>query len=183
MMDGPDIVAPNYNALADAFRERQTRLGLSNRALDERSGLALGTTDKMLGPSRTKGMGAVTIECYMAGLCIDLVVRHNPQKFARFEAEPRAHANVRPAHRLAKVTLRHVMVELSRRSVERQRSNGGHARAGRKGGLARWAGVPAAERTKHARKLGKASARARKRRQRDGHRPQAGKARDASGGA
>jgi hypothetical protein len=82
MTDAPPTRITCYNDLVKAFRARKAELGLSNEGLDDAAGLTRGHTSKLLGPSRGKRIGAVTIEALMLGLAVDLVMVESPEKLA-----------------------------------------------------------------------------------------------------
>jgi hypothetical protein len=149
--------------LPEAFRLRKEALGISNETLESICSMSAGQVDKYLGASRLLGIGAMALDEFLKGLAVDLVMVANPEKLKLLEADlqPRAESHVRTRHKIAKASVRRVMTELAHKSIERQRASGDHVRNARKGGLARWAGVSAAERRKLARKAGKASAAAR----------------------
>lgn len=74
-----------YNDLVDALRARKAELGLSDDVLDEVAGLTKGHTNKVLGPSRERGIGAATLEAYLIALAIDLVMVENAKKLVEMQ--------------------------------------------------------------------------------------------------
>lgn len=146
--------ASNYDGVVEALRARKEELGYSDLELDARAGLAAGHTSKVLGPARTKGMGSVVLELYMAALAVDVVIVDSPAKRALLvKYDGRLASAVRRNHRLSMVQFERMKPMLFRT-------------AGRIGGLlggpARALKLTAKQRSRIARKAGLASAAKRK---------------------
>jgi hypothetical protein len=54
----------SYPELVEAFRTIKARLGLSNKWCDETCDFADGVTDKLLGPSQSKGIGPLSFSMF-----------------------------------------------------------------------------------------------------------------------
>jgi hypothetical protein len=136
----------DYEALVQAFRARQDELGLSNQLCDELAGLTSGHTDKLLGPSRNKTMGASTIDIFLELFGVSLVLVEDMDKVRRMQSrwERRQQCYVVPL-------------------TKRRRVNHAIRENGRLGGLKRAAELSPKLRQEIARKAGKASGRARRR--------------------
>lgn len=118
--------ASNYDGVVEALRARKEELGYSDLELDARAGLAAGHTSKVLGPARTKGMGSVVLELYMAALAVDVVIVDSPAKRALLvKYDGRLATAVRRNHRLSMVQFERMKPMLFRVAG----SLGGYARA------------------------------------------------------
>lgn len=75
-MLGPIATVRSMDDAVDAFRELQQQLGLSNADCDELGNLGSGHTDKLLGPTRAKKMGAHTfgVFCWMFAVKFEMVI-------------------------------------------------------------------------------------------------------------
>lgn len=106
-----------YNDLVEALRSRKASLGLSDATLDDIAGLTAGHTNKVLGPSRDRGIGAATFEAYLMALAIDLVMVESKSKLKtmRPHYEGRKDSHVRTNHRLSGAGVSRIMSELGRR--------------------------------------------------------------------
>jgi hypothetical protein len=111
--------------------ERKSALGLSNELLDHLIPLSSGHCDKVLGPSRQRGLSQVTLDGMLAALALKLVVVEDPEQAARMRSrwEGRDHRQLRPPARIAKATLRHATPHVVRE-------------LGRRGGLKTWRKIP-----------------------------------------
>jgi hypothetical protein len=103
--DFPELYIRDHSDLADALRAVQNHLGLSNESLEALAGLTAGHADKMLGPSRTKGIGPRTFALLLGALGIRLKVEIDLEQMARMERrfEKRNDAQVR--ERLSKAVI------------------------------------------------------------------------------
>lgn len=147
--------------LIEALRARKNELGLSNRLCDDLGGLTSGHTDKVLGPTGSRGLTPLTLDVLLEMFAVELVMRPNLEAAKRMEArwERRAEGQVAPP----KTVISKQLIEKAAPHVIRTFSaKGGAARAikltgklrskiARKGGLAR---------AKKARKQAKAKRRA-----------------------
>jgi hypothetical protein len=126
-----------YNDLVAALRARQASLGLADEVLDDVAGLTKGHTNKVLGPSRERGIGASTFEAYAIALAFDLLMVENPDKLARMRPyyEGRKESNARVNHPIGNVVLSRAMTKL------------------RKEG---WGKIPAEQRSAYARRIANA---------------------------
>jgi hypothetical protein len=71
-----------YADLVGGLRARKEALGLSDAVLDAVAGLTPGHTNKCLGPSLERGIGASTLEAYLIALAFDLVMVESKAKLA-----------------------------------------------------------------------------------------------------
>jgi hypothetical protein len=129
----------SYGDLVLALKARQHALGLSDATLDHVAGLTPGHTNKCLGPSRERGLGASTLEAYLIALAIDLVMVENPEKLAamRQHYEQRSESRVRANHRIGDQVLSRAMTKLAKRRWAKPQKE---ARA-RMAGMARMAAL------------------------------------------
>jgi hypothetical protein len=127
-----------YDEKVEGYALRKEQLGLSNANLESICNMAAGVVDKLLGPSRSKGVGATADDEFMKGLAVDFIMVASPEKLKMIEAEyeSRVATNVRAPRRVAKSAVRRVMKELARKSVLAMLASGKQARAS-KGGNAR----------------------------------------------
>jgi hypothetical protein len=118
-MTEPFARITNYNGLVEALRARQARLELSDETLDDVAGLTRGHTNKVLGPSRDRGIGSATLEAYLMALAIDLLVVENKQKLKQMRPhyEGRAASHVRTEHPIGKVVLSRAMSRLGQQRM------------------------------------------------------------------
>ena len=138
-MIGPPVYigeARSHDELIQVMAERKSALGLSNEFLDNTIPLSDGHTDKVLGPSRERGLSQLTLDGMLAALALRLVIVEDPEQAARMRPrwEGRDHRQLRPAARIGKS-----MIARARPHVIRE--------LGRSGGQARWRGVSARRRS------------------------------------
>jgi len=122
------------------LRRRKDDLGLSDAALEEMGEFAAGQVSKYLGPAMEKSLGKLSLPIVLDCLGLSGTLYVDDRKVARYghlwaTEGRRSEAGIRREH--------------SRISVAVMR------RAGRKGGLARWAEVDPESRQHIARKLAK----------------------------
>jgi hypothetical protein len=70
----PELLIHDYESLVAALRAVKVHLGLSNETLEEIAGLARAHADKLLGPSRAKRIGPLTLGLLLGALGISLRV-------------------------------------------------------------------------------------------------------------
>jgi hypothetical protein len=154
--DAPHTLAMcrDYDSIVSALRARQDQLGLSNHLLDELSGFADGHTDKLLGPSRIKSLGAFTLRTLMDTLAVSFVMIEDMDKVRRMESrwEKRQECYVVKLSNRRRVSQK--LAEELRPAVAKE--------MGRIGGQKRAAVLSPKLRQDIARKAGKASAKARR---------------------
>lgn len=143
---GEAVRITNYHELIEAMRCRKAALGLSDKALDEITGLADGHCGKVLGPARVRGLGAQGLDDYMVALAFDLVLVPSAEKLAAMKgrherAGQRASSHVRNNRRVAKSMISRVMTEMRRKGIEYNRANGSLGRINQAGGKARMAAL------------------------------------------
>jgi hypothetical protein len=130
---GPPVYigeARSHDELIQVMAERKSALGLSNEFLDNTIPLSDGHTDKVLGPSRERGLSQFTLDGMLAALALKLVLVEDPEQAARMRPrwEGRDQRQVRPPARIGKS-----LIARARPHVVRE--------LGRQGGKARWRGV------------------------------------------
>lgn len=76
----------SFEDFADVFAALKDRMGLTNEFIDERGGLTKGHTDKCLGRSRQKRLGAVTFDFFTAMMAVEFRVYIDPEQIKRMEA-------------------------------------------------------------------------------------------------
>lgn len=93
-------LADHYEALIGALRRRKDAVGFSCLEIDDRTGLPHGYTAKLLGPSRIKNLGPLSLGLMLEtlGLRLAVVVKNTPVPFA-----PRRENQVRKPKPLAAV--------------------------------------------------------------------------------
>jgi hypothetical protein len=65
------------------LRERQIALGLSNEALGHIARLSDGHADKLLGPSRQRGLSQISLDALMGALAVKLIIAEDAEQAAR----------------------------------------------------------------------------------------------------
>jgi len=148
-----------YNELVAAIRARKDQLGLSNDALDDLASMPRGWAGKVLGPSHSKGIGAVTLEAYLMVLAFDLVMVTNRTKLRAMKPDYRGRvtAQLRANHPLTKAAFSRVQKILSERGIAALKAAGRLAYISSLGGRSRMASMTPQERQE----LGRKAARAR----------------------
>jgi hypothetical protein len=99
--DFPEIVVCNYAELVDALVRVKNYLQLSNETVEAIADLTRGHVDKMLGPTRQKGIGKNSFDLLLGALGIRLRVEIDPDQMRRVASRhtPRNENQVR--HRRA----------------------------------------------------------------------------------
>jgi hypothetical protein len=112
MIGPPQVIAEATDCagLVDAFRARKEALGLSNEALEHLLQLSGGHVDKLLGPSRERGLSGVTLDVMLSGLGLKLLVAIDPAGVERWaprwaSAGHRDAKQVRDTPRIAKALI------------------------------------------------------------------------------
>lgn len=101
-MSAPTIAFHDYAGMVDAFRSIKDHLGLSNEALDELCNFTKGHTDKLLGPTGTRGFGPLTLNAMLWALAVKVEITVDTERAAemvpvwekRFAPNVRQHASV-----------------------------------------------------------------------------------------
>ena len=141
------ITVTDAEGLIEALRARKNELELANSAVDELGGLCAGHADKVLGPSRTKGLTAMTLDTLLGVLALKLVVIEDPEAAARMVDRwgIRSKAHVRAnAHRVSKKVLESarpvIFRELSAKATEGRKAIPAEKRSAiaRQAARARW---------------------------------------------
>jgi hypothetical protein len=76
-----------HDDLVDYIRARKEELGLSHEFIEEKCLMTKGHVDKLLGPSKEKGLSRFTVDYFFEILAFELLPRPNPLKEA--EMRPR----------------------------------------------------------------------------------------------
>lgn len=144
----PIATVRSQDDLIEAFRAIKDHLGLSNAWCDDIGGFTRGQTDKVLGPTRAKGLSPMLLEtfCSLFAVRLEMVVDLDQAKVMEARWEGRDSSNVRlESGRVSKKLLErakpHVLKDCG--------AAGGKARAivlspkqrsdiARKGGKSRW---------------------------------------------
>jgi hypothetical protein len=135
----PQIVVRNYSELVDALaRWKNEVLSISNEQLEHIAGFTRGHADKMLGPTRQKGIGQNSFDLLLGALGVRLRLEIDPEQMERVASRhtPRNEKQLR--NRLSRAALDRarpiILSELGRRGaiatnrLKAQRRNGnGHA--------------------------------------------------------
>jgi hypothetical protein len=148
-LDGKRIVDvigdfTDYDALIDRLRQRVAEIGLSNRVLDELTGLGEGSSAKYLSDLRLKHFSAVSVLRIAKVLGVKSVMIIDPMLVEKMKPHWEARDGRRvhpppPAKRLGNKTVSFVAVEMGRRggmasrqwSPKRRRMRAKHAAAAR----------------------------------------------------
>jgi hypothetical protein len=93
----PIAVIRRHADLLEAFRTIKAILALSNDFCDERGGMTRGHTDKMLGPSSTKGLSAMGFDTFTSMFAVEFHMMVDMDQVRVMEArwEARHASNVR----------------------------------------------------------------------------------------
>ena len=117
-----------HDGLVDLLRARQESLQLSNEVLDHLALFTSGHSDKLLGPSRSRGLSQISLDSLLASLALKLIIVEDEAgaELMRPKWEGRDQRQVRSVRaRIAKATLRHATPHVVRE-------------LGRRGGKAAW---------------------------------------------
>jgi hypothetical protein len=85
---GPPVLgeATCHDELVDVLRARQIALKLSNETLDHIALLSQGHVDKLLGPSRQRGLSRISFDALLSSLALKLVVIEDEKQSACMKA-------------------------------------------------------------------------------------------------
>lgn len=142
MTDQPLAVVTSHESLREAFRVAKLLRNLSNAFCDDAGEFASGHTDKVLGPTGSRGIGPLTFDEFCKMFGVKFVMLRDPEGEAAMQGvwEGREKRNVRDnTKRLSKELLDRAKPILAREN-------------GKKGGLARLLKIPREERQRIARK-------------------------------
>lgn len=151
----------------EALRTRKLTLGLSDLVVDDLGNLARGHTGKLLGPSRVKSLGRLSLGALLGTLALRLIVVEDPEQVAVMEKhwerreEGKVHARRRAS--IGKSTMRAVlpavMSEMGKRGAavaNAKRTKKQRSAAARRAANARWR--PSKRKVSPARKAARPSA-------------------------
>jgi hypothetical protein len=124
-------VATCHDELIGVLRERQLALGISNETLDHITLLSAGHVDKLLGPSRQRGLSRVSLDALLGALALQLIVVEDREQAERMRSRwiSKDDRQVRASTRRISKT----MLARARSHIVRD--------LGRSGGKARWRGI------------------------------------------
>lgn len=90
--------------LIEAFRKIKDILGLSNKVCDDLIGLADGHVDKVLGPTRAKGLSGFMFDNFAELFAVEFEMKINLDAAKRMESrwEQRETKRIHPPHRVSK---------------------------------------------------------------------------------
>jgi hypothetical protein len=96
--------ASSHDELVAVLRERQIALGLSNETLDHIALMTSGHSDKILGPSRQRGLSQLSLDALMGALAVKLIIAEDAEQAARMRSrwEGKDNRQVRLPSRIAK---------------------------------------------------------------------------------
>jgi hypothetical protein len=96
--------AASHDELVAVLRERQIALGLSNETLDHIAMLSAGHADKLLGPSRQRGLSQLSLDALLGVLAVKLIIAEDAEQAARMRTrwEGKDASQVRMPARIAK---------------------------------------------------------------------------------
>jgi hypothetical protein len=85
MAEAPQVIgeAHDYDSLVAILRLRKNALRLSDAVTDDIAGLTAGHTGNLLGPSRVKTLGAMSLSALLGALALRLVVVEDVEQAAR----------------------------------------------------------------------------------------------------
>jgi hypothetical protein len=97
----------SHDDLVDYIRARKEELGLSNEFIEEKCLMTKGHCDKLIGPSREKGLSRFTLDYFMTLLAFQLVPQPDPEQEARMHGkwERRSESQVHRPNRVSKVIM------------------------------------------------------------------------------
>lgn len=142
----PTLIIRDFAELADALATLKSYRGLSNEALEELTGLTAGAVDKMLGPTRVKGIGKQSLPWLLTALAGRLILEPDPdqEKLIASRWEKRNGSQVRVnAHDLSSDLLQRARAVIFREHI-------------RKATIARLTKIPPHKRSQIARHAAKA---------------------------
>jgi hypothetical protein len=88
-MIGPPVLlgeATSHDELISVMIVRKAQLGLSNEFIDNTIPLSDGHTDKILGPSRERGLSQLTLDAMLSVLALKLIVVEDARQAARMKS-------------------------------------------------------------------------------------------------
>ena len=135
MAEFPTLVVRNYSELVDALVAVKNYLQISNSALEEVAGMTAGAVDKYLGPTRSKGLGPLSLDLLLGGLAIRLRVEPDLAQARKLERvwENRDQRAVRQPARISKALLERarpiILSELARKGWQTRQQRAQAARA------------------------------------------------------
>lgn len=96
-MSDPLATVTGHESMVEAFRVAKERLGLSNDFCDDIGGLTKGHTDKILGPTRVKNLGPMTLDLFCELFAVQFIMVPNIDAAKRMETrwEGRQSSHVR----------------------------------------------------------------------------------------
>lgn len=124
----PAATFSDYDGMVAALAAAKNWLGLSNEVCEQIGGLTKGHIDKLLGPSRVKNVGPLTLDILLELFAVQFVMQPNPDAARRMESrwERRNRSQIRVAACRASIA----QIEAIKPIIFGQNAQrGGHARA------------------------------------------------------
>lgn len=147
-MTEPLAIVINHETMVEAFRVAKERLGLSNEFCDDIGGLTRGHTDKILGPTRIKNLGPMTMDVFCEMFAVKFIMVSNIEAAKRMEPrwEGRESSHVRTESvRVSKAIIEraksHVLKACGSaggKATQAMRSASHRSEAGRRAAKIRW---------------------------------------------
>jgi hypothetical protein len=145
-MTEPIAIVTGHESMVEAFRLAKERLGLSNAFCDDIGGLTAGHTDKILGPTRVKNLGPMTLDLFCEMFAVQFIMVTNIEAAKRME--PRWEGRESTHVRIEPVRVSKAIIERAKPHVLREHL--------KKANAARNAQLSCEQRTEIARKAGRA---------------------------
>lgn len=161
-------IVRQHDDIADAFRTIKDLLGLSDAFCDQIGGIAVGHTNKCLGPTGTKKIGPVPFNVFCELFAVEFhmvinldAVKRMADRWERRNEERVRIENRKPSKVLIERAKPHVLQQMGRKGGLKSASLPIAQQVRRKGGKARAKKLSKARRQEIAKAAGKASALAR----------------------
>lgn len=147
-MTEPLAVVTGHESMVEAFRVAKERLGLSNDFCDDIGGLTKGHTDKILGPTRVKNLGPMTMDLFCELFAVQFIMVSNVEAAKRmeprWEGRENSHVRVEPVRvskslvRRAKPIVFRDMGQIGGLVTAHMRTPAQRSEAARKAAKSRW---------------------------------------------
>lgn len=147
-MSEPLATVTGHESMIEALRVAKERLGLSNEFCDDIGGLTRGHTDKILGPTRVKNLGPMTMDLFCEMFAVQFVMVPNidaaRRMETRWEGRESSHVRVDPV-RISKAIIARAKSHVLKASgsaggkaAQAMRSASHRSELGRKAARIRW---------------------------------------------
>lgn len=108
----------DYDGLIEAFRAAKALRGLSDSMVDELGGLTRGHSEKVLGPSQTKGLSPMMLETLLGVFAVKLQMVVDVEAFKKMEGRWQRRAENHVRENASRVSIR--VIERARPHVLRE---------------------------------------------------------------